>query len=110
LGAAALASLDQLLAERPDRVGADFSAATRHLAAYRDALAAEWRRTASQTDRARLASVNAVISVVVGGHYPLGDIPWPHIEKARSLLVRAAQLDGAQPVPGATAPPKEALQ
>jgi len=83
---AALQLVDKLLAERPDKVGHDFSEATRRISAYRDDLIAVWRRGGNETDRRRLARVNAVLSVVVGGHYPLGEIPWSRIEKARSQL------------------------
>lgn len=87
---ASMRLLDKLLAERPDRVGDDFSEATRWIAAYRDELVAEWRRTGSETDRQRLATVNAVLSVVIGGHYPLTAIPWPEIAKARAQLAAVA--------------------
>lgn len=85
----ALKMLDKLLAERPQRVGHDFSEATRWLAAYRDELIMEWRRTGTEADRQRLGKVNAVLSVVLGGHYPLAEIPWPQLEKARTLLAEA---------------------
>ena len=85
-GENALRLIDTLLAERPDRVGHDFSEATRWIAAYRDGLIRTWRRTGLEADRVRLERVNAVLSVVLGGHYPLGEIPWPVIEAARSLL------------------------
>lgn len=79
----ALSQIDKLLAHRAPE---DFPAATRWIAAYRDELAAIWRRSGSETDRRRLAKVNAVLSVVVGAHFPLGEIPWPLVEKARTLL------------------------
>ena len=82
----ALRMLDKLLAERPERVGHDFSEATRCLCGLRDELAASWRRTQDSSDRQRLEQVNAVLSVVVGGHFPLGPVPWPEIEQARNLL------------------------
>lgn len=91
---ASLKLLDKLLAERPDRVGHDFSEATRWIAVYRDELIAEWRRTGDETDRVRLAKVNAVLSVVLGGHYPLEKVPWPHIETARAQLAAAASETG----------------
>jgi hypothetical protein len=84
--ASALAAVEQLLAERPDRVAQDFSQATRCLSAYRDALIGIWRQTGAAADRHRLGRVNAVLSVIVGGNYPLGEIPWPLIEKARAEL------------------------
>ena len=85
-GRAALRAIDKLLAERPRKVGQDFSEATRSVTAYRDQLIAIWRDSGSQADFDRLAAVNSVLSVVIGGHFPLGDVPWGHIEKARRQL------------------------
>ena len=78
--------LDKLLAERPEPVGQDFTAATRWIAVYRDELIASWRRTGDALDRQRLGQVNAVLSAVVGGHYPLTATPWEAIRKARDQL------------------------
>lgn len=85
-GERALALVDKLLAERPEKVGHDFSEATRCLSAFRDELIGEFRRTRAERDRARLDGANAVLSVIVSGHFPLGDIPWGHIEEARKRL------------------------
>jgi formate dehydrogenase major subunit len=84
----ALELLDKLLAERPERVGHDFSAATRCLTAFRDQLISEWRRTGDPADQRRLTQVNAVLSVVVGGHYPIGAVQWPTIASARDAFAR----------------------
>lgn len=86
----ALRLIDKLLAERPERVGHDFSEATRWVAAYRDELIADWRRTGMEADRQRVAAVNGVLSVVLAGHYPLGAIPWPQLEKARNALAEVS--------------------
>ena len=94
--AASLRVLDTLLSERPNRVGHDFTEATRWLTAYRDELIMIWRRTGSEADRTRLAAINAVISVIVGGHYPLADIPWDAIEQARHQLARVAASEPAE--------------
>jgi len=83
---AALRIVDKLLAQRPDMVGHDFSEAVHRTVLYREELTRIWRRSGSEQDRQRLARVNAVISVVVGGHYHLGVIPWPHIKEARNVL------------------------
>ena len=85
-GQAALRAIDKLLAERPRKVGHDFSEAARCLTAYRDQVIAAWRDSGDQADFDRLGMVNAVLSVVIGGHFPLGDVPWGHIEKARRQL------------------------
>jgi len=85
-GTQALRLVDKLLAERPDKVTHDFSAATRCLTAFRDDLVEDWRANRSEAARERMAKANAVISVIVGGHYPRGDIPWQHILEARKQL------------------------
>ena len=85
-GEHALAVIDKLLAERPEKVGHDFSEATRCLSAYRDELIGAWRESGAEHDRLRLARTNAVLSVVMGGHFPLGPVPWPHLETAREQL------------------------
>lgn len=98
-GQAAVAALDKVLADKPHKVGHDFSEATRRLTAWRRLLIARWRHTHSETDRCKLEQVNAAISVVVGGQFPLGSIPWPHIEQARQDMAALAQDDGERAVP-----------
>lgn len=87
-GKASLDALDKVIADKPHKVGHDFTAATKHLCAFRDALTVQFRAAGDETHevRERLARVNAVISTVLAGHFPLGPIPWPEIEKARSQL------------------------
>ena len=86
-GQASIEALDQVLADKPHKVGHDFSAAMQHLCAYRDQLIAELRGGAlSSAARSRLARLNAVISTVMAGHFPLGPVPWNEIEQARGEL------------------------
>lgn len=87
----ALAEIDKLLAEKPRKSGHDFSEATRCLTKLRDSLIAQYRQAQSDRNRERLDKVNAVLAVIVGGHFPLGEIPWTHIEKARALLVQVVE-------------------
>ncbi len=94
-GPDALHAVEKLLADRPDKIGHDFSEATRRLTAYRDALIARWRQTRADEDRRSLERANAVLSVIVGGHFPLGPVPWSHIERARDEL---AELVSKHPV------------
>jgi len=103
-GRAALRMIDKLLAERPEKVGHDFSEATRCLTAFRDSLISRFRETGAADDQKTLAKVNAVLAVIVGGHFPLGNIPWNLIEKSRDELagvvggVRARSLQAESPM------------
>lgn len=86
-GSAALRTIDKLLADRPDKVGHDFSEATRCMTEFRDELIEAWRASHGEEDRKRMVLANSVLSVIVGGHFPLGGVPWQHIENARKELV-----------------------
>jgi hypothetical protein len=81
-----LAAIDKLLADRPEKEGHDFSEATRRLTAWRERFIARWRETRSEEDRRRLEHVNAAVSVIVGGQFPLGSVKWDLIEKVRQDL------------------------
>ena len=92
-GKAALDALDAVIAGKPRKSGHDFTAATKHLARFRDELVARHRAAgdeASHAVRAQLTRVNAVISAVLAGHFPIGPIPWPEIEKARNMFAEVA--------------------
>ncbi|MDR7035906.1 MULTISPECIES: hypothetical protein [Methylobacterium] len=83
-GRAALAALDQVLAHRPKKDDPAFARATACLTAFRDELIAGHRR--QTCTRERLTHLNGVISVVLAGHFPLGDVPWDELDKARGWL------------------------
>ena len=96
-GREALVALDEVLRERPHAEGQTFTKVTELLAQYRNVMTARHRREPpGPVERRRLEHVNAVISVVLGGHFPLGSVPWREIEKAREWL--AAIVD--EPTPG----------
>lgn len=76
----ALDAIDEALRERPQTDGHVLSVAAQHLSVLRDRLAAE------TADRQALSRVNAVISIVLACHFPLGVIPWGELEKARGWL------------------------
>ncbi len=85
----ALDALDKALAGKPHKDGFDFTASLKHLCAFRDALTAQFRAAGTEEThqvRERLARVNAIVSTVMAGHFPLGPIPWPEIETAREHL------------------------
>ena len=93
-GHQALALIDQALAKQPKKDDHVLSQATICLAEFRDRLVAEWReRGIDAAQRTQLEHVNAVISVVLGIHFPLGEIPWPELHKARGWLAGAVRAD-----------------
>lgn len=84
----ALAAIDEALSHRPRQTGHDFSAATRCLTALREQVIAELRRNPTAERRDQLQRLNAVISVVYGGQFPIGAVPWDQVQQARDALVR----------------------
>ena len=84
---AAVAALDRALHDRPDKIYDDLAEAVRCLVALRTELAARWRDGAP---RDCLDRCNAILSMVVGGEYPLVGIRRDRVRKAgdelRSLL------------------------
>lgn len=79
-------AIDRLLSDRPDKVGHDFSEATQRLSAYRESLIERWRQTHAPEYREAMERANAALSVIVGGQFPLGAVPWAAIEQARTDL------------------------
>jgi hypothetical protein len=87
-GAAALAALDRALDDRPDKIYGDLANAVRCLVRLRDELIAERRRSGGAAGDGRLERVNAILSVVSGGEYPLEGVRRERIEQAREELTR----------------------
>jgi hypothetical protein len=91
-----LAALDRLLAERPEQVTHDFSAAMRCLTDWREVLVRRVRAAGddSAADRHLYASalrqLNAVVSAVYAGHYPLGRTDWELLSQARDSFAAIA--------------------
>lgn len=80
-----IAALDEALASAPKRNGDAFSKAVRSLSAFRDEIIATEGRT-TENSRRRLVRINAVLSLVMAGHFPLGAPPWDEIRKTRGWL------------------------
>ena len=97
-GRRALEAFDRVLGEKPDggatkrdreQLGRDFSETTRLMCGYRDLLIQAQRKAGvTPASQARLQEVNGVLSTVLGGHFPLGDIPWPQVERARDAFAK----------------------
>jgi hypothetical protein len=83
--AKALASMDKAIAAAPERDGYAFSDAVIQLSAVRDEVSARDGRGTPEL-RQRLTKINAVLSMILAGHFPLGDPPWDEIKKARVWL------------------------
>jgi len=97
-GHAALAAIDRALQHRPEKDGTDFSTAAKQLARLRDTMIASHRAAPpSAAARERLTRLNAILSVVTGGHFPLGSIPWHEIELARGWLAELLAADRSPP-------------
>lgn len=82
----ALAALDAALRQKPKKDGCDFSHATLCLTALRQRLTGQLHAGAPVAPR--LEQVNGIISVVVGAHFPLGEVHWPSVERARDQLAQ----------------------
>jgi len=86
-GTVALRALDEVLAQRPRKDDHRLSLTTQCLCVFRDHVIERHRRAgASGETGARLVRLNSVLSVVLGCHFPLGDVPWDELERARSWL------------------------
>ena len=80
---AAIAALDRALADRPDQIYHDLVELVRCLVQLRTELTAR-RRDGEPGDR--LDRCNAVLSMVVGGEYPLAGTRRDRVQKARDEL------------------------
>jgi hypothetical protein len=81
----ALEKIDEVLAKKPEKDDYALTAATQKLCIWRDAMAPA-ARGGGAVERNRLERVNAVLSVVVGMHFPAGPLPWDALAGARSWL------------------------
>lgn len=86
-GRKAIMHLDRVLEQRPKKDDHELSFATQCLAAFReDLVKAAHCDEAKPQDRECLSRLNAIISVVMGMHFPLGNAPWDEFEKALGWL------------------------
>ena len=78
-----MAALDRALEDRPDKIYHDLAEAVRCLVQLRNELTAG-RREGEPGDR--LERCNAVLSMVIGGEYPLAGLRRDRLQKARDEL------------------------
>ena len=86
-GQEALRHLDRAMAAKPRRDGESLSHAVNRLAIFRDHVIGAHRQEGGTRYRTTLDRINAVISVILAAEFPIGEIPWEEVEKARSWLV-----------------------
>jgi hypothetical protein len=80
---AAVAALDRALDDRPDKIYHDLAQVVRCLVQLRTELTA--RRSEGESG-GRLERCNAILSMVIGGEYPLAGLRRDRILKARDEL------------------------
>ena len=95
-GRDALAHIDRALSDRPKRDGVTLKSAVQDLAKLRDHVVEGHRGEGGTRWRPTLERVNAVISVVMAAEFPIGDVQWGELEKARSWLGEVLRDDDGQ--------------
>ena len=86
-GREALAHTGRVLEQRPHKDDHELTSATQYLAKFREELIAA-RRSPGVTPKSRdyLSRLNAIISVVMAMHFPIGNPPWDEFEKVQVWL------------------------
>ncbi len=84
---AAREAFDRALASPPKIDGHAMTEATQAVSAYRDDLRRRMREAPADAGaRTRLRSANLILSLLLAGHYPLGETPWEALEALPGLL------------------------
>ena len=87
-GHQAMKHFARVLEQKPHKDDHELSRLTNCLSAFRDELIEAQRAPAvTANDRVRLSHLNAIISVVMGMHFPLDSPPWEEFGKAQAWLV-----------------------
>lgn len=95
-GRDALARLDQALTDRPKRDGRTLKDAIQKVGLFRDHVVALHRAEGGTRWRPELERINAVLSVVMAAEFPIGEVPWDELEKARDWLDALLRGDAVQ--------------
>jgi hypothetical protein len=83
----ALSALERLLEEHPENLEGALLEATHSVVALRGRLTSMSRESPQNaTWRDQLAHTNAILSVLMAGHYPIEGVRWDCIKQARDAL------------------------
>lgn len=98
-GQKALQHLARVLEQKPTKDDHELSLLTQCLAPFREELIERNRREAASHDaRECLMHLNAIVSVVMAMHFPVGQPPWGEFEKAQGWLETLVQrVEGLAP-------------
>ena len=87
-GHKALKHFARILEQKPHKDDYELSRVAICLSAFREELIEVQRASAvTADDRVRLSHLNAIISVVMGMHFPLSSPPWEEFGKAQAWLL-----------------------
>jgi hypothetical protein len=96
----AVKTLDYLLRNHPAEMAEELSDAVGCVVALRDSMIDHRHRAGQTAERdARLQKVNAAISAIVAGEFPLMGVRWKRIEAARDLLKAILAEEEAEAAP-----------
>ena len=98
-GREALKHVARVLEQKPKKDDHELSSLTQCLAQFRKELIERNKaEKASHEARECLMHLNAVVSVVMGMHFPLGQPPWEEFAKAQGWLeTLVKRVEGLQP-------------
>ena len=86
-GRKSLQHLARVLEQKPNKDDHELSSLTQCLAQFREELIQlNSSEAPSHEKRACLMHLNAIVSVVMGMHFPLGNPPWEEFEKTQGWL------------------------
>lgn len=93
---AAREAFDRAMASPPTVDGHAMTAATEAVTAYRDDLRRRVREAPDDAGaRGRLRSANLIVTLLLAGHYPLGETPWEALDALPGLFDALAEREAA---------------
>lgn len=98
-GRRSIQHLARVLEQKPSKDDHELSSLTLCLTDFREELIQRNQGEApSHEERECLMHLNAIVSVVMGMHFPIGNPPWEEFEKTQGWLTDlVARVEGLQP-------------